>query len=605
MCGIAGVYLNVGHEAKTDVLQRMAATLAHRGPDGAGYYCHGRMGLAHTRLSIIDLETGQQPLYNADQTLCLIANGEIYNYIELRKELEQLGYRFTTHSDCETILHAYSAFGMQFVERLHGMFAFALYDKKQGKLILARDRLGIKPLFITQQPEGWVFASEIKALLTLMRHKPEVNPAGLAQYLQKNFTCGATTLIQDVQRLLPGEILCINAQGVEFRRRYWSPLRITPIAITLPEALEKFDSLMDEVMRVHMRSDVPFGLLLSGGVDSSILLALLSRHARAPLRTFSVGFAEKSVTNELQSAACIARQFNTQHSALELDGDTLLQHLPHCIWAADELMGDYANLPTLMLAEQASRELKVVFTGEGGDEVFAGYGRYRMPGWKRWFNQLRAPGSGGFHTRGIFSRIGNGLFNAELVHAMQHWRAPFIETWQSAPHSFSTLQRRQYVDIETWLPNDLLVKADRMLMAHGVEGRVPFLDHRVVEFGLGLPDHLKVDARNGKLFLKHWAEKFLPREHLWGKKRGFTVPVRDWLRGDLLRQLQTTLPHNPGIRRWFNPEGIEKLLALQRRHGKLSNPLWAIIQFAIWHNLYIDGNGARPDKRADLRSFIS
>ncbi|MCL4315542.1 MAG: asparagine synthase C-terminal domain-containing protein, partial [Gammaproteobacteria bacterium] len=302
--------------------------------------------------------------------------------------------------------------------------------------------------------------------------------------------------------------------------------------------------------------------------------------------------------------ARVARDFGAEHTALELDSRTLLQRLPLCLWAADELMGDYASLPTLMLAGRAARDLKVVFTGEGGDEVFAGYGRYRTPLLKRLFYQLRAPGSGGFRTRGIFSRVHEPLFNMELTQAMQDWRAPFIEAWQSAPREWSTLQRMQDNDIETWLPNDLLVKADRMLMAHGVEGRVPFLDHRVVEFGLGLPDHLKVGGKNGKVFLKHWAEQFFPKQHLWGRKRGFTVPVRDWMRGELLHQLQRVLPAHPAIRRWCDAAAVQRLLAAQERSGKFSQPLWNLLQFAVWHTLFIEGNGARPDAECDPLSLI-
>ncbi|MFP5344153.1 MAG: asparagine synthase (glutamine-hydrolyzing) [Gammaproteobacteria bacterium] len=604
MCGIAGVYLHAGQEAGADTLQRLAAALAHRGPDGTGRYRHGRIGLAHTRLSIIDLETGQQPLYNADKTLCLIANGEIYNYIELRKELEQQGCVFSTRSDCETILHAYARYGLDFVTRLHGMFAFALYDARQQRLILARDRLGIKPLFITRQPEGWLFASEIKALLAVLRVKPEINPAGLAQYLQTNFTCGAATLLQGIERVLPGEMIALGPQGVELRKRYWTPARIQPAQLNLTQALEQFDALISDVMREHMRSDVPFGLFLSGGVDSSILLALLSRAMREPLRTYSVGFPETSVNNELPVAARVAREFGAEHTALQLDSNALLQRLPLCLWAADELMGDYASLPTLMLAERAARDLKVVFTGEGGDEVFAGYGRYRTPLLKRLFYQLRAPGSGGFRTRGVFSRVHEALFNPELTQAMQSWRTPFIETWQSAPREWSTLQRMQQVDMETWLPNDLLVKADRMLMAHGVEGRVPFLDHRVVEFGLSLPDHLKVSGKNGKVFLKHWAERFFPGEHLWSRKRGFTVPVRDWLRGERLQRLQRVLPAHPAIRRWCDAAAVQRLLAAQERSGNFSQPLWSLLQFAVWHTLFIEGNGARPADECDPLSLI-
>ncbi len=603
MCGIGGLYLRQG-EASGTTLEAISERLAHRGPDGFGHWREGRVGLAHARLAIIDLSGGQQPLHNEDQRLVLVANGEIYNYIELRQELEALGHRFSTHSDCETILHAYEAWGHDFVHRLHGMFAFALYDRNTGNLLLARDRLGIKPLFFCERHEGFYFASEVKGLLPVLGRR-EVEPRALAQYLQSNYSSGRETLFKGIERLLPGEIASIDASGTVSRRRYWSPFQVRPAQTSLPEALEQYDGLMRDVMREHMRTDVPFGLFLSGGVDSSVLLALLARESQTPIRTLSVGFPDSGVRNELAVAASTAARFSARHSALELDRNSLLPRLPHCVWAADELMADYASLPLSALAERAGEELKVVFSGEGGDEVFAGYGRYRPHPLKALLGWLRAPGSDGYRSKGACSAFGNTLFSEELHTAMSGWRAPFETAWRSAPASWSRLQRMQATDMETWLPDDLLVKADRILMAWGIEGRVPFLDHRVVEFGLSLPDTLKIDRKNGKRFLKLWAEQFLPREHLWGRKSGFTVPVREWLSGALLDQLEVRLPENPGIRRWFNPAGVRDLIRTQRNGGRHSAALWALVQFAIWHTLFIDGDGARPPASANLLDYIA
>lgn len=603
MCGIGGLYLNSG-EASESALAAISQRLAHRGPDGAGHWLEGRIGLAHVRLAIIDLAGGQQPLTNEDGNLVLVANGEIYNYIELRQELEALGHRFATHSDCETILHAFEAWGEHFIDRLHGMFAFALYDRSTGTLLLARDRLGIKPLFICQRPDGLFFASEIKGLLPTIG-KPEVEPRALAQYLQSNYSSGRATLFRGVERLLPGEIATIAASGAMSRRRYWSPYQVKPATYTLPDALERYDALMHDVMREHMRTDVPFGLFLSGGVDSSVLLALLARESQTPIRTLSVGFPDSGVRNELAVAASTAARFSANHSALELGKDSLLPRLPHCIWATDELMADYASLPLSALAERAGEELKVVFSGEGGDEVFAGYGRYRPHPLKALLGWLRSPETGGFRSKGQFSGLPSSLFSAELSAAMTHWREPLTAAWDASPSTWSRLQRMQVTDMETWLPDDLLVKADRILMAWGVEGRVPFLDHRVVEFGLSLPDALKIDRKNGKRFLKLWAEQFLPREQLWGKKSGFTVPVREWLSGEFLDQLETRLPENPGVRRWFNSAEVRALIQRQRRSGRHSQALWALLQFAIWHTLFIEGDGARPPASADLLEYIA
>src|SRR5512143_1726149 len=603
MCGIAGV-VSAG-AVEPALLDAMAQRLAHRGPDGQGRHVAEHVGLLHTRLAIIDLGGGAQPLYNEDRSLALVANGEIYNYRELRAELETLGHRFATHSDCETLLHAYEAWGMRFVDRLQGMFAFALHDMQRGELILARDRLGIKPLYYCRDSRGLAFASEIKGLLPWLG-KPEVDPHGLARFLQSNFTSAPLTLLQGVTKLPSGHLARINTRTLQLELHvYWSPLQLAPLDLGLDEALERFDALMQNVMDIHMRADVPLGLFLSGGVDSSILAALLAQRVDEPLRTFSVGFPGTSVHNELDAARRVAEQFDTRHSVFEVSADDMLNCLPRSVWAADDLTADYANLPVSMLAEHAGRELKVVFSGEGGDEVFAGYGRYRAPWIRQVFAALRAPGSGGFRTRGIFDGTRRELFKPQLAAAMKEWRQPFQDAWQHTPQHWTRLQRMQYVDIETWLPDDLLLKADRMLMAWGIEGRVPFLDHRVVEFGLALPDAYKIERRTGKRFLRLWGERYLPREHLWSRKKGFTVPVDDWLRGARLQTLLKVLPESAGIRTWFDPAEVRRLLHAQQQGAKHSSALWTLLNFAVWHRIFIEGDGSKPADQADPLAFIA
>lgn len=597
MCGIAGYYHNTS-QADRACLEDMARHLAHRGPDGHGFHTQNRVGLAHTRLSIIDLAGGAQPLYNEGRGLALVVNGEIYNHLELRAELEDLGYRFATHSDSESILHAYAAWGDGFLDRLQGMFAFALHDIQRGELILVRDRLGIKPLYYVETSAGLAFASEIKALIHWVG-QPKVDPIGLAQFLQLNFTCAPNTLMSGVRKLPPGSLLRVGMDGIARVSRWWSPLSVRNWDVGLDEALERFDGLMDSVIDIHLRADVPYGLFLSGGVDSSILAALIARRAQEPLRTYSVGFLDSSVHNELDAAARIAARFGARHTALAVGPDDLLCRLPHAVWAADDLTGDYANLPVSLLAERAGVDLKVVFSGEGGDEVFAGYGRYRQPAIIRWLENLRRPGTSGFRTKGSWDRVGDDLASPELATALESWREPLLKMWQETPEAWSRLQRMQYLDMETWLPDDLLVKADRMLMAWGVEGRVPFLDHRVVEFGMALPDALKVDGRSGKRFLKIWGERFLPREHLMGRKKGFTVPVRDWLRGERLARLATALDSSPGIRAWFLPAGVAGLCRLQQETGKYSAPLWALLNFALWHRFFVEGDAFAPEHGLD------
>lgn len=602
MCGIAGYYLKAS-AADRSRLEEMARGLAHRGPDGSGFHEADQVGLAHTRLAIIDLAGGAQPLYNEDRSLVLVANGEIYNYLELRAELESLGHRFATHSDCETLLHAYEAWGDTFLERVKGMYAFALHDAQRHELLLGRDRLGIKPLYYHLGEAGLYFASELKALLPFLG-RPRVDAMALAGFLQCNFTPGPRTLLQGVSKLQPGCLARIGRDGVLHLHRYWSALQVRPMRIGLDDALARFDALIDGVIDIHLRSDVPFGLFLSGGVDSSLLAALVSRKLTEPLRTWSVGFPASGVHNELDAAAAVAARFGTRHTPLEVSAEDMLTRLPHAVWAADDLTGDYANLPVSLLAERAGTEIKVVFSGEGGDEVFAGYGRYRMHWVRRLLAALRHPGSGGFRTRGIFDRDRWDLFAPELAAAMRRWREPFAQAWRDTPTAWTDLMRRQYVDLATWLPDDLLVKADRMLMAFGVEGRVPYLDHRVVEFGLALPDDLKVDRRSGKRFLRLWGERLLPREHLWSRKKGFTVPVGVWLQGEWLERYARVLPHTGAVRTWLLPGAVKRLVEAQRRSGRMAGPLWAILNLALWHRIFIEGGGEMPPRRQDPLDYL-
>lgn len=591
MCGIAGIYGSA--TANPSLLRAMAGRLAHRGPDHQGTYAADGAGLAHTWLSIIDLGGGDQPLHAGDGHLSLIANGEIYNYVELRAALERRGRRFATGSDCETILHAYAEYGDGFLDRLHGMFAFALHDRARGLLILARDRLGIKPLFLARTNEGWAFASELKALLPVIG-RPAVDPHALAQYLQCQFSTGRTTVWAGIERLLPGETVTLAADGAMTRRRYWCPQDILPAAAGFDDAAARFDELMHTVMIEHMRADVPFGLFLSGGLDSSLLLALLSRLKGEPVRTFSVGFADSPRGTELDLAGQLARQYGSRHTVLCPTGQDMLDRLALSVWAADDLMRDFANLPTLMLAEAAGTELKVVFTGEGGDEVFGGYHRYRSGRLERWLKNLIHPGSGGFRTTGNFRGLERAVFGDALRDAARQWRNDFSSAWQSAPRGWSALQRMQLVDLTTALPDNLLVKADRLLMAFGVEGRVPFLDHRVVEFGLALPDALKITPQHGKEFLRRWARRYLPPEHLRAPKRGFTVPMDAWLQGATLDRLERILSSSPAIREWFRPQAVRRLADLQRRGRNVTRNLGALLQFALWHRIFIEGDGSRP-----------
>lgn len=606
MCGIAGFMLRVGSRPNPDDLGRMAAALAHRGPDDHGIYCNGPVGLAQTRLSIIGLATGHQPMVSADGQLALAANGEVYNYLELNAALRAQGREPRTDSDSETILHAYAVHGLDFPAELRGMFAFALHDAREGRLILGRDRLGIKPLFYVRLPDRIAFASEIKALLPILPGQPRVNPVALRQFLQNQFASGEETIIEGIRRVPPGEILIVDRDLRIEHRRYWSALDIAPRAIRLDDAQAELDGLMHAAMREHMRSDVPFGLFLSGGVDSAVLAALLHTHGAGRIKSFSVGYRGTAMAHELDEAARVAAHFGLDHRPLALELDQVFARIPQTVWAADELMRDYANLPTSILAQTAAADLKVVFSGEGGDEVFAGYGRYRPPPAERWIKGLLSPGSGGFRTRGQWSgHWSRRLLGPALRSVKTPDRAHFLKAWRSTPKAWSDLQRRQYTDLVTALPDNLLVKTDRMLMGFGLEGRVPFLDHRLVEFGLSLPDGLKVKGHQGKWLLKRWAEPMLPPGHLTRPKRGFHVPVGDWLTGDVAARVGERLAQSRGVREWFRVESIPALVAARQAAKGGSRELFGLMQFAIWHRLFIEQPGLTPSPDEDPLDWIA
>ena len=604
MCGIAGLVLRRG-TVDSALLQRMAGTLVHRGPEDSGVFVAENFGLAHTRLSIIDVAGGHQPLRDAQDRYALVCNGEIYNYVELRAELEAAGARPLTQSDSEVALHGWAQWRRASLERLRGMYAFALFDCAERELWLVRDRLGIKPLYYAVLPDRVLFASELKALLPVLPQQPDINPAALAQFFQNQHSSGRDTIFRGIQRVLPGEALRITRDLHIEHICYWRAVDVQPRALSYEQAVEEWTPLFDQVMREHLRTDVPFGLFLSGGVDSAVLLAQLKRLHTQPVRTWSMGWSDAQQKDELEPAQRMAQLLDSDHQSIRLSSHEVFRRLPRSVWAADDLMRDYACLPTLALAEAASRDLKVVFSGEGGDEAFAGYGRYR-PAWvERSFKALRYPGSGGFRARGeLDAGWLRRLFKPAFHDALRQHRAPYIEAWNQTPASWSDLQRRQYVDMQTNLPDDLLVKADRMLMSFSVEGRVPFLDHRVVEFGLSLPDTLKVRRGAGKVFLKRWAESFLPADHLWQPKAGFHVPVREWLRGAFLDALAGKLPHNEGIRAWCNVDAVRSLIARQQSTGGVTREVWSLMQFAIWHRMFVQRGGTVPAAEEDPLEWL-
>lgn len=601
MCGIGGILLNRGGVDVPHDL--MLERLAHRGPDVASTHLGQRLRLLHTRLSIIDLKGGNQPLFSSDGQCVLIANGEIYNYLELRTVLLAGGHRFATNSDCEAILHAYIAYGLDCLQHLEGMFAFALYDRARQRLLLARDRLGIKPLYLAETPLGWAFASEIKALRPLLSRTPTVDLHALGQYFQGQFCRGRGTLMAGVERVLPGEAVCFDLSGAEpaLRRwRYWQPRCEPQFEVDDFDTIAAgFDELIMQVTEQHLRADVPYGLLLSGGVDSSLLLALMRRLGAGRPRTFSFAFEEAVDRSDALAARAVARRFDAEHSECRMPARDLLGHVAHTVWATDDLFADPANVPTSSLGRVASREVKVVLTGEGGDEVFAGYGRYRRHPIQSWGKGLGVADCG-FRTRTVFDTCAaRDIFGPALYDAARACRQPLLDAWQAFPAHWSRLQRMQCTDLSGELADSLLPKVDRMLMSWGVEGRVPFLDHRVVEFGLGLPDALKVRGRYGKVFLKKWGERYLESDGLWSRKRGFSVPVGRMFHDRFLTSLREALPRSGAVIAFLRPDRVRALVDRQRVRGDASGQLWPVLLLALWYRLHVEGDSGRPPSDID------
>jgi asparagine synthase (glutamine-hydrolysing) len=604
VCGIAG---GIGRHGPLDEtkLHLAADRLAHRGPYDAGFHLADAVGLVHTRLPIIDLAGGHQPLVDPTGDLAVVVNGEIYNFVELRRELEDAGHRFATASDSEVVLHLYAEGGVAAFQRLHGMFAFALYDRRRRSLILARDRLGIKPLYYAALPDRLVFASEIKGLLPLLQAGPELNAAAVDRFLEDGFNSGEETLVRGVRKVPPGSAMRVDPDLEVTTTHYWSVQGITQRELDLDEALEEFDGLFAQVLHEHMRADVPYGLFLSGGLDSGTLLAHLTRTRGEPLQTFTVRFEGEAAHDESARAFALSRMYGSEHSDLVLNPDQVLGALPLMVWAADDPIHDLACLPTALLAHQASQGLRVVFTGEGGDEVFAGYGRYRRSALQRLVKGIAYPRTGGYRTASHWNAgLRRLAFGPALRAARHERRTPLRQAWGDAPPTWSYLDKAQYADLGTELANSLLVKVDRMLMAFGVEGRVPFLDHRIVEFGLSLPDRLKVQGRTGKVLLRHWVAKDLPPEHLTHRKQGFGVPLSAALTPDRLTRIAARLRENPLIREWFGASTVDTLVRPPVRGANL-RPLLQLMQLAIWHRLFVAGPTERPPMREDVVDWLA
>lgn len=579
MCGIVGIMTASGAAPDEAQLKRMAESLGHRGPDSRGHYQSGAVGMVQNRLAIIDLVTGGHPLYEPGGA-ALIGNGEIYNYIELRKDAALAGIEFATGSDFEPALHLFRRVGLDFVHLLRGMYAIALHDAPTGRLILTRDPFGIKPLYYVERPELFAFASEPRALIAAGLAQPVLDPVRRAELIELQFTTGRDIALRGIRRLLPGETLVLTeGRVVEHRRRPALP-EGAPETWDEEEALERLDAALVDSVRVHQRADVPYGMFLSGGVDSSILLALMARLNDRPVRAFTIGFSGTRVADERVLARRVAERVGAEHVDVEFGEADFWNLLPKVADALDDPTADYATLPTYKLAAEVKGSLKVILTGEGGDELFAGYGRYRsvMRPWWKWGRTMRA--------RGILDGLSLASGNLE------GWRDGIAASELAAATAERTkLQVAQAVDMADWLPNDLLNKVDRCLMAHSIEGRVPFLDPTVASVAFRLPDKLKVRDGRGKWLLRRWLERNLPEAEPFSAKRGFTVPVAEWIAARAAR-IGPLVARQAGVRELSDGRAVEQLFA---RTGKRTGfAEWALLFYACWHQRHIMGvTGAR------------
>jgi asparagine synthase (glutamine-hydrolysing) len=583
MCGIAGIMTTDGAPPKSSVLDCLSELLAHRGPDGSGQHLSGDVGMVQTRLAIIDLETGDQPIYvpgsGQPAKAALVANGEIYNYIELKRKMAQTS--FSTGSDCELPLHLYLSHGPDFAKYLRGMYAIAIHDIEAGQLVLSRDPFGIKPLYYCETEAGFAFASEAQAILGAGLVTAKLNRARRDELMQLQFTTGEQTAFQGIYRMRPGETLVVQGGKIVSRNRQEALPGAKRKHIDESEALANLDAALMDSVGVHQRSDVPYGMFFSGGIDSSVLLAVMSRLNERPVKALTAGFSGTSVHDERAHARSVTAAVGADHIEVEFSEDDFYTLLPKIASAVDDPTADYAILPTFKLAARARAEgLKVVLSGEGGDELFGGYGRYRhaMRPWP-FAKSMRRKGT--FHGLDV------------LRENSAHWRDGIAASEKAAlAPGRNALQVAQAIDSADWLPADLLTKLDRCLMAHGVEGRVPFLDPAIAEAAYLLPDRLKINKGKGKWLLRRWLEINLPAAHPLEAKRGFTVPVGEWITGRAgkLGQLMAT---QPGIEEICHPGSVEALFSSTgKRQGKAQ---WTLLFYALWHQAHILGQSSQGD----------
>ncbi|HYN84179.1 MAG TPA: asparagine synthase (glutamine-hydrolyzing) [Pyrinomonadaceae bacterium] len=651
MCGINGIALAEGARGRLSVaeLERMRDVLAHRGPDDVGLLVDGSVGLGHRRLSIVDVSRGHQPMRNEDDTLHIIFNGEIYNHADYRDGLEARGHRYRTHCDTETILHLYEEDGARCVERLRGMFAFAIWDATRRELFVARDRLGVKPLYYVHRDDGSLFfASEIKALLEARAVTPELNYSTLADYLANHAPSGDETMFRGVRRLPPGHTLTWRDGRVEIKK-YWDVSfadegETNDPARSDEDYIAEWSELFRESVRLRLMADVPLGMFLSGGIDSSAIAAVMSTLVSDPVKTFSVAFAEREA-NELEYARAVARAYKTDHHEVVVSPREFFDALPRLVWHEDEPLAHPSSVALYFVSELAARHVKVVLTGEGSDELLAGYGRYRktvynlalgaryhalapealrravsrtverLPASSRLRQKLSrtflsvAPDieSIYFDNFAVFPRDAQArLLTPEAKERMGSGGLdPYAEVRRhlARTDASSLLNRLLYADTKTYL-HELLMKQDQMSMAASIESRVPFLDHKLVEHTARLPERMKLRGLTTKYILRRSMKGVLPEQILTRPKMGFPVPFGAWVRGEFRHVMdEYVLGERARARGLFDASFVS---SLARAHvageADHSERLWSLVNFEMWMRRFIDGEagGATRERATEV-----
>lgn len=612
MCGIVGVY-NRDRErnCSEERLIAMRDLQLHRGPDDQGIYLDGNLGLGHRRLSIIDLGSGHQPMLTPDGNLVVVFNGEIYNHQALRRELEARGCVFRTHSDTEVLLHLYLEYGEQGVNRLNGIFAFAIWEKPTRKLFLARDHMGIKPLYYYRGARSFLFSSEVKSLFASGEVTARCNVDVLPEYFAFRQVAGERTLFEDIKSLLPGHCMTV-VDGVVTVNQYWSPLGHAPRpARSLDESVDELDALLTDAVSMQMMSDVPLGTFCSGGIDSSLVTALCARVAGRSIDTYSVGFHE-SAYDETNYARMVSRQYSTNHHELRLSNEEFAERLPNMVWHNDEPLNFPNSVLIQALSELAKRRVTVVLTGEGADELFAGYPRYhiptlvarfqRLPQWMRRTLAMASGITGDRRLRKLADQLERPMTDVLMYNAATLERDRLEELWPDAADRVfgyrmellrqlgseaGWLRRMSMLDQHTYLIS-ILNRQDKMSMAASVESRVPLLDYRLVEFANGLPDSHRQGQRQTKLILKRVAERYLPRDVIYRRKSGFGIPLAEWFRkNDGLGRLaqheltEVSVPELGG--RVETSRLLAEHRAGKRDHGEF---LWTLLNFALWKKAF-------------------